>query len=241
MDYWLITGANRGLGEGLARELMIRNHQVISLGRKPGPQGILAHITLELRDSEALWKVMDQVREILPQGNTHERLILVNNAGILGDLLPHSEQSLENMRAVLEVNLLGPMILGSRFSAVFADWPGERHILNISSGAGRHTYAGWSSYCISKAGMDMMALSQAADEEVLGTGVKVYSVAPGIVDTGMQDWIREADPRMPWLQKFQSYKEEGLLVSPEDCARQYIDAFYQGNLPSGELSDVRRL
>jgi benzil reductase ((S)-benzoin forming) len=89
--------------------------------------------------------------------------------------------------------------------------------------------------------MDMMALSQAADEEVLGTGVKVYSVAPGIVDTGMQDWIREADPRMPWLQKFQSYKEEGLLVSPEDCARQYIDAFYQGNLPSGELSDVRRL
>jgi benzil reductase ((S)-benzoin forming) len=241
MDYWLITGANRGLGEGLARALITRGHQVVSLGRKPGPPGIMAHYPLELGDQEGLWGAMAGIRALLPEGQAQDQLILVNNAGILGELLPYSEQSLENMRRVLEVNLLGPMVLSSRFRAVFSSWPGQRHILHISSGAGRHTYPGWSAYCVSKAGMDMLALSQAADEEVMGGGVQVYSVAPGIVDTGMQDWIRESDPRMPWLDQFREYKASGQLVSPEDCGRQYVEAFYAGRLPAGELSDVRKL
>ena len=65
-------------------------------------------------------------------------------------------------------------------------------------------------------------LSMTADLEP--SNVKFYSVAPGIVDTPMQDDIRDADEKhFPELNRFIAYKNEGELSSPLDVAQKYVD------------------
>ena len=61
-------------------------------------------------------------------------------------------------------------------------------VFNVSSGAGRRAYFSWSAYCAGKAAVDRLSECLALEEKRAGT--RVLSVAPGIIDTGMQAQIR---------------------------------------------------
>ena len=86
----------------------------------------------------------------------------------------------------------------------------------------------------------MLSLTCQKEQDLLGTGVKVYSLAPGVVVTAMQAHIREADNNsFSELQKFKDYKEKGELYKPEEVARRILIHFIQGEEQKPVISSIR--
>ena len=88
----------------------------------------------------------------------------------------------------------------------------------MSSGAAHNAIEGWSTYCSSKAGLNM--LSKCIDEEY--HDIINLSIAPGKVDTPMQNDIRFADEKaFPRLKEFQNYYKDGELADVKEVAAKY--------------------
>ena len=139
----------------------------------------------------------------------------------------------------VNVNLIGVQdITQSLYSLV----GGENHtrIVTISSGAAKRPLHGWSSYCVSKAGLDMWTRCLA--EEGNSQNISALAIAPGIVDTEMQKEIRNADKSsFPLLQNFIDYHKNGELTNPDDVAQKLLP-FILGELgQNGDILDVRNL
>jgi len=92
-------------------------------------------------------------------------------------------------------------------------------IINISSRAARHPIESWAPYCASKAAIDMFSQVIQAENGYESNRIKIFSVAPGIVDTKMQQQVRDSNPiDFPHHKKFVGYKNNGQLVTPESVA-----------------------
>src|SRR5690606_39270192 len=83
-----------------------------------------------------------------------ESAVLINNAGVLSPTGPIEKATSRDIANHVEVNLTAPIILSSAFIRITENWEIPKTILNISSGAGRKPYSGWSCYCATKAGLD---------------------------------------------------------------------------------------
>jgi NAD(P)-dependent dehydrogenase (short-subunit alcohol dehydrogenase family) len=197
--YVLITGASRGLGRRLA----------IDFAREGA-----AGLALVARSADTLREVQEEVREAGPDTRVvviaanlgreedvertvattlHEfggRLdVLVNNASILGPApMPYLlDYPLEDFRAVLETNLLGPFLLIKKVLPAMVEKGGS--IINVTSDAGVVGYPGWGAYGISKFGIEGMSQTWAA--ELHGSKVRLNWVDPGSMNTAMH---RTAEP-----------------------------------------------
>lgn len=95
----------------------------------------------------------------------------------------------------------------------------KRSVLNISSGAASHAVPGWSTYCASKAALEMFTKVLKEDHP----DVNCFAIAPGIVDTEMQGEIRKAsEDDFPELRRFIGYKEDGELADPKEVGRKIL-------------------
>ncbi len=104
------------------------------------------------------------------------------NAGIAGSLTPVTELAVEEWRAVLEVNLIGPFLL-IKHAAPPMRAAGGGSILCTASVAGIRSGAGPSPYSASKAGV--ISLVRTAANQLAGTGIRVNAICPGLIETGM--------------------------------------------------------
>ncbi|MCH2101951.1 MAG: SDR family NAD(P)-dependent oxidoreductase [Planctomycetes bacterium] len=207
----VITGASRGIGAGLAAEFAARgmNLALCARGDCPVPR------EAEDRTLVARVDVQDEVdvkafsAAVIERFNTVD--LWINNAGILKPIAPLREIDLGEFRNHLSINLIG-VFLGTR---AFVHAHRERVaasgaaqdacLINISSGASWSGYAGWSAYCSGKAGLDR--LTESVQLEEADTGLRAYAVAPGVVDTAMQDLIRSSTPeQFPMVDKFHEMK-----------------------------------
>jgi NAD(P)-dependent dehydrogenase (short-subunit alcohol dehydrogenase family) len=90
--------------------------------------------------------------------------------------------------------------------------------VNISSGAAEKASAGWSAYCVAKAGVDQLTRVLALELE--GTGVTAAAFHPGYMDTAMQERIRRASPQaFPRVEEYREAHRDGRLKDPHDPAR----------------------
>lgn len=106
------------------------------------------------------------------------------------------------------------MLLTAAFLAATEGWVVPRKVLNISSGLGRRAIASRASYCAAKAGMDHFSRSVALDEALKPHGARICSLAPGVIDTGMQLQLRSADASaFPDAGNFAQLKDGGQLTS----------------------------
>jgi len=113
--------------------------------------------------------------------------ILVNNAGVIDPIGALADSDPVAWRRNIEVNLVGA------YHAARATLPrmlevGKGTVINVSSGAAHRPLEGWSAYCSGKAGLAM--LTEAIALECVDAGVRVFGLAPGVVDTDMQATIR---------------------------------------------------
>lgn len=236
MKYYYVTGTSRGIGKAICEELLNReNTFVYGISRNNTIEHKnYQHISLDLND-------LDRVKEFTFGNHPDaEKIVLINNAGILGHVSQVGNLYTEKIINSYTINLISPSILINQFLNQYQDHEAERIILNTSSGAAQHTIPSWSTYCATKAGLEMFARVIEDEQQDFDNPVKVYSIAPGVVDTEMQDEIREVDPgNFRELDRFVKLKKDGQLVNPKDVGKKFVDIMeHPENYPKS-IMDLR--
>lgn len=221
MKIYYITGTSRGLGFAIANKLLQdENNIVVGIGRKceiEHPN--YRHKILDLSDSKetAKFRFAEHVKA--------NESTLINNAGTLGDIKYLGDIDNKTIVEALNINLIAPSILTNNFIAGYKDHNIKQTVLNISSGAAVNAYDGWSTYCTSKAGINM--LSETLNLELKEKGkdnVRVLSVAPGIIKTSMQEEIRKADKAdFSNVERFIELNDSNALQDVDETAEKLID------------------
>lgn len=232
-----ITGISSGIGNALAHALLKAGFTVYGLGRSNTINESNYHfIPLDLRKVEAV------ARFNFPQIQAQSYL-LINNAGMIGEILPVGELSSDHFFDVMQVNAVAPQVLINTFIQTFSRQQVPLHVVNISSGAARRPIDAWASYCASKAALDLFAETVKAEMHARHkTLFAIHAIAPGVVDTPMQSRIRAASPeKFLESKRFQDLKSNQELITPEHVATKIIQvianpAAYPNTVMS--LSDI---
>ncbi|MFS0574804.1 SDR family NAD(P)-dependent oxidoreductase [Sporosarcina sp. 179-K 3D1 HS] len=239
MDVFIVTGASKGIGSAIYQQLWKKGKKVIGIART-NPVNAEHFITADLSETSRLEGLMtDLIRETIGQADS---FTLINNAGMIEPIGLTGTLDAQALEKAITVNLTAPMILSNTFIAALQNFTGTKRILNISSGAGRKPYTGWGVYCTTKAGLDHFSRVSALEQEKEKHPVEIVSIAPGIIDTGMQETIRASDQKdFPMLERFIDYKETGALASAEETARKLLDFLENENLREvGPIADIRQ-
>jgi NAD(P)-dependent dehydrogenase (short-subunit alcohol dehydrogenase family) len=241
----IVTGHTRGLGAALVDALRARGIDVLGVARSrraPAADaaafaGRFEQVELDLSDSGKLAQWLDggTLARFLRGA---QRALLINNAGTLGPVGPSAAQAPADVAAAVALNVAAPLMLASAFSAATAD-ASDRRIAHVSSGAARNPYPGWTLYCATKAALDHHARAAALDAE---RGMRVASVAPGVIDTEMQGQIRSMDEaRFPLRERFANMKRSGQLASPEEAAGKFVEYLLSDAFGQTPTADIRSL
>lgn len=187
----LVTGASRGIGQAIASEMVSAGCRVLGTATsEAGRQQISDQLgdngrgyTLRLSDDQSVSQCLSALK-----ADNETPLVLINNAGITKDNLM-MRMKLEEWHDVLATNLTGVFqlsqgLLRGMMKAKFG------RIINISSVVGSMGNPGQSNYAASKAGVEGLTRSLAA--EVASRNITVNAVAPGFIATDMTDTLTEA-------------------------------------------------
>jgi meso-butanediol dehydrogenase/(S,S)-butanediol dehydrogenase/diacetyl reductase len=180
----VVTGAGSGIGRAAARVLARDGYAVALLGRRARPLEALA---AELPDALAVpTDAADEGQTRTAVATVVEHLggidALVNNAGV-GDSAPLLDETLAGWEATLRINLTGAFLLTQLALPHLIERRGS--VVNVASVNGVLAGPGWTSYCVSKAGLIMLARCVAGDYG--RAGVRANAVCPGWVRTPMGD------------------------------------------------------
>jgi NAD(P)-dependent dehydrogenase (short-subunit alcohol dehydrogenase family) len=228
---FILTGASRGMGLAMARQLLQAEHTLLCISRKTNEtlaaQARLAGTTLlqwaqDLAEGAEVSARLEQwLRE--QAGVGFASAVLINNAGMIPRIAPLSDADADELRQTLAVGLEAPMQLSAAFLRATESWTAQRKVLNISSGLGRKPMASQAPYCAAKAGLDHFTRCLALEEALKPRGAAVCSLAPGVIDTDMQVQMRGAEASaFPDVETFANLKNSGRLSSPEEAARNVL-------------------
>jgi NAD(P)-dependent dehydrogenase (short-subunit alcohol dehydrogenase family) len=245
---FILTGASRGMGVAMARQLLQPGNTVLCMSRS-------ANETLAVQGRQAGANLMQWTQDLALGAHASARLeqwlrgqngpsfttaALINNAGVMPRIGPLSEADADDLSHALRVGLEAPMQLTSAFLRATQSWTGVRKVLNISSGLGRRAMASQAGYCAAKAGIDHFTRCVALEEALKTNGAWVCSLAPGVIDTAMQEQLRAAgSAAFPDQSSFLNLKTSGSLASPEDAAGRVLDVLRRVDFGKNPVADVR--
>jgi len=220
----LITGAGRGLGRAAA----------IAMAREGASVALLSRTQSELEETAALVEKAGGKALVLPGDVSDERAvrdavgrtvaelgtigILLNCAAIVGPAAPVHEVDPDDWNYTLAVNL-GGLRQACQEAIPHMIREGGGRIINVTSGLAQIIMPLFGAYSVSKAGVDHLTRIMAL--ELSGYEIQVNGLDPGVMDTRMQEEIREMGPEVlgkPLHSQFVSFKETGSLKAPEEVA-----------------------
>lgn len=232
-----ITGHSQGLGKAIFEHYLDHSEMdLIGISRKKTgySDSRVKEISLDLADLSTLKMALQSLFKV----SGYEEVILINNAGWIGDINNIAAQNPDFLENAFKVNLLAPVLIINSFLNAFSSTDVNKIVCNISSGLAYRPESGLSSYCSSKAGLAMF--TEVAALENHGR-TKFFSLAPGIVDTPMQDDLRNTtEEEFPKSETFKNFKESNMLSSPKEVA---IKVKYLLDYPDrfeGVVQDVRK-
>lgn len=236
----IITGGNKGIGAGIAEVYHKYGYHIISISR--------SHIKklytteqyhTDLSNPTNCESILEEVFSHLSKEEATS-ITLVNNAGHIGHVGPIETLKGADFAYTIGVNLVAPLTLTSKFIELTKNWTCTKNIYNISSGAAVNPYESWSSYCTSKAGLDMMTRVVAKEQKDCENGANIVSIYPGIVDTEMQEEVRNTPKdKFKSIQRFIDFYEKGELASPQEVAEKIYALQEKHILKNGRIIDVR--
>ncbi|WP_406700373.1 SDR family NAD(P)-dependent oxidoreductase [Singulisphaera sp. Ch08] len=187
----LVTGAGQGIGEGMARRLHkagariavfdVDGNHAAKVADSLGGLAVVGDVTSESDVTRAVGRVREELGPVS---------ILVNNAGITGPTDLSWNLALEDVRRVLDVNVLGPYL----FCKAVAPGMIERkygRILNVASIAGKEGNPTLLPYSASKAAV--IAMTKSLAKELVGRGdLTVNAIAPAVIRTPILDGMAQS-------------------------------------------------
>lgn len=238
----LVTGGGRGIGRASAFALAEAGARVAVLARSGDEvdesvrmlrdAGHHAHgVSADVADIDSFRAAVDDVTARLGPID-----VLANNAGVTWPLGAIWEIDTEEWLAAVSINLVGP-VRGIRLVLPGMLERGWGRIINVTTGAASPPgIPRASAYSASKAALNQLTCTVAA--ELATTGVSINAVDPGLVDTAMQDYMRESSdllgPRVSSM--FHRFVDDGKLRDATDPAR--LIAAVVGSELNGEIVRV---
>ncbi len=227
MNYYYITGTSRGIGKAFAEHLLENpSNYVIGMSRQCSIEHRnYRHFYLDLTNVNAVSDFKFELH------HDARKLYLINNAGSLGFIKPVGKLESSVIIRNYTLNLIAPSLLSNSFIQCYSTFAAEKVIVNISSGAARTPIDGWSLYCSSKAGLDMFSRVVDAEQKINSANnpqdadklFRIFSIAPGVVDTAMQEEIRNSTiSDFSRLEDFIGYHSNQQLSNPKIISEKYF-------------------
>jgi NADP-dependent 3-hydroxy acid dehydrogenase YdfG len=213
-DIAIITGASKGIGRSVAKQLAKKDLEVLAVARNESQlislqdeilkdNGTCTYLSFDLRKEHDLKQLIDFLK------NRKLKIrILIHNAGIarVGSV---ADMPLTDWQDTLDINVTVPFYLTQKCIPLLHE---KAHIFFINSVAGLETFSDWSAYCVSKWGL--RALADTLRTELAEKGIKVTSIYPSSVDTPMQD-------QLPYNW------DRSKMLKADDVAKAIIDCYLQ--------------
>ena len=174
---WLITGASSGLGLALTERALAAGHRVVATTRQgalPAQHPLLTVVRLDPADRQQCRRIVEEAQKVAGSLD-----VVVNNAGY-GLVGAAEELSEEEARAILDVDLLGPLWLTQAALPLMRS-QGSGHIVQISSTGGVGAMPMLGLYNAAKWGLE--GFTEALASEVQPMGIRVTLVETGAMDT----------------------------------------------------------
>jgi len=214
----LVTGASRGIGRAAALALAQAGAHVILVARTVGGLedaddeiqkigGTATLVPMNLRDSDAIDRLGASIYERWGRLDA-----FLGNAGVLGQLTPLAHLEPKTFQEVMEVNVTANWRLIRSLDPVLRQSEAGR-VLFVTSGAARKHTPFWGAYAVSKAALESLALTYAAECET--SKIKVNLLNPGPMRTAMR---RKAMPG----------EDPSLLPAPEDITPRVVEMLSPG-------------
>lgn len=235
----IITGASTGIGAALARHAIGQGATVATASRRPAPGS--SHLGVDLADPAGFVAFEQWMAELLdrhPDGD----VALFHCAATLTPVGFAGEEDGDSYRAAVLLNSGAPQVIGDAFLRAVRERPGTRVLVQIGSGAARTAYPGWSHYGAGKAALDQWVRVVGEEQRRRPNPVRVLSVSPGVVATGMQAEIRDASPDVfPAVERFVGLHARGELRDPDQVAGELWGVAFRTDLATGSVLDLRTL
>jgi len=216
----LVTGGSRGIGLAIARALLERGARVVITGRKPetlaeARRALAAagfehvrDVAAHSADPEAAARVFEEAEQAF--GTVR---IVVNNAATNVSMAPLAEIDLAAFDKVMDTNVRGYLIVAREAIRRLRATGGGGSIIQVSSIAAERAWPGLAAYGVSKAAVNAMTRTLAA--ECGKDGIRVNSIAPGVVRTRFSEALWKA----PGAEEGIASKVPlGRIAEPEDVA-----------------------
>jgi 3-hydroxy acid dehydrogenase/malonic semialdehyde reductase len=183
----LITGASSGIGEACGFNFAAAGHGLILVARREDRLKELAIkiqnkysiqpkvFALDIQDPEAVEKLIQTNLDLFSQIE-----VLINNAGLAKGLTSIQDGKLEDWEAMIDTNIKG-LLYVTRAILPLMIQKNRGHIINMGSVAGHWTYPNGNIYSATK--FAVRGLSESLRMDLLGTGIRVTEIAPGMVKT----------------------------------------------------------
>ena len=252
MEYFIITGASRGLGNSLCKMLASIESTVICISRHRNNATMeilkrkcfsvewieidfLNHSVLELELVSVLSKY---------KYSNHDKLILINNAGQLQPIGELYNVSTTELLSNVSVNLIAPTILSKSILNFAIAKKLALFIVNVSSPSADIPKSNWIVYGMSKCGLNYLT-SAIATEYKNKKDIKIISFYPGIMDTDMRKvnlatrplWQKIVD----WF-KFKLFNHSTRkVITSDEAARKLIKVLNSTYIKNGAIIDSQKI
>jgi NAD(P)-dependent dehydrogenase (short-subunit alcohol dehydrogenase family) len=232
----LITGVSSGIGRGLAQYYLAARHRVCGLSRR-NPRDLrqrgLQFVGCDLGDPAAIAPAVGRLI------SDHSRLdLVILNAGVLGRFGDLADAEHDDLTRTMQINVWSNVAV---LNSIFCRLLEVAQVVAISSGASMNGNRGWSGYSVSKAGLNMLMKLYSRERQ----DTHFCALAPGLVDTAMQDELcgRDPDQRYPAIDVLRQKRHTPEMPDPQRAAEMLADVIQRlpKHVESGQYADVRSL
>lgn len=210
----VVTGASRGIGAGIAAAAIADGSVVAVCNRSASD--FKRQLTVDLSHPES-WPQFARWFDTLVDEVAPSRIVAVHNAATLTPIGFAGEVDAESYAGNVLLNSAAPQVVGDAIIRTALRKATPTVLVQLSSGAGKSPYPGWTSYCASKAAVDMWVRSVGLEQADRDDLVRALSISPGVVATAMQAEIRNSNSNaFPNVQRFQGLHDDGHLADPAE-------------------------
>lgn len=232
----LITGVSSGLGYALATTYLEQGWKVYGVSRSY-PDGLQGNPNFyyQALDLADLRYIPNALASLLSHAKKLDLVVL--NAGVICPIGDLQDTRMEDLQYAMTVNVWANKVI---LDALYQRETEVSQVVAISSGAAVTGLRGWNGYAISKAALNMMIQLYAQEQP----HTHFTSLAPGLVDTPMQDYISSVEDvqNFPTIARLQRVKGTAEMPSPDGVAQKLVHILPRlTSLPSGSFTDVRKM